>query len=665
MPGLDATNSRPAICPTIDLDHLTVAGNWGSTASAYFLAGSVRHSIFQQNQGRGIYTKVEVLGDHNAYFANQTAGAWPVGWEDPTDLFDDALFVDFTALADGYGQDLHLTAASTMIDAGTAAVDPDGSLEDLGAYGGAFADPTYDDWYGDLDGDGLPDGWEAEMGLVDGVDGDAADDPDGDGISNLAEYGLGTHPKDDDTDGDGVTDNAELIALTDPTDPGDNRPVALAGLDIPGTVGLTSNLDGSSSYDPNFDLFTYAWAFAAVPGRSTLTDLDLLGADQANVGFTPDTPGTFELQLVVNDGAADSVPDIVRVVVSGDVMVPGDYPSIAQAVDNVEMGYSVIIAAGTWPLNLDLNGIDLSLIGAGEALTFIDGEHTDQIIVADDGESVALSNLTLMNGIGALGAAVMIEGGDLTISDVTLQDNDGVWGGALYVYGGTCVATGITVVDNTSAHYGGGAYFELSAIDTTQSLFAGNFVADVHGGAIYTYGADLNVSNTIFADNDGVQGGALLLTGSTSDNDAPLDDVAAVELARGRRQADRLRARRPPRGRPGFLQSVLLVRHCRDREGVQLDAAQRRGLASRRPGLARLPRQALTRYSLESSRCSGRAARLQLTLSCADTRRRSRRGWRPSAKEALRRGRTPTIAATSSAVAARPRGSPATISASR
>ena len=50
--------------------------------------------------------------------------------------------------------DLHLSPTSPLIDAGTgAALDPDGSLPDIGLYGG----PEADSW--DLDDDGAPLWW--------------------------------------------------------------------------------------------------------------------------------------------------------------------------------------------------------------------------------------------------------------------------------------------------------------------------------------------------------------------------------------------------------------------------------------------------------------------------------------------------------------------------
>jgi hypothetical protein len=47
----------------------------------------------------------------------------------------------------------------------------------------------------DSDGDGMPDDWEQAHGLMVGVN-DADGDPDGDHMTNLAEYEAGTDPQD-------------------------------------------------------------------------------------------------------------------------------------------------------------------------------------------------------------------------------------------------------------------------------------------------------------------------------------------------------------------------------------------------------------------------------------------------------------------------------------
>ena len=70
---------------------------------------------------------------------------------------------------------------------------------------------------GDTDGDALPDAWEVNNGTDALVD-DAAADPDGDGLSNLDEFGYGTSPFNVDSDGDTLSDYDEVNTyLTDPT----------------------------------------------------------------------------------------------------------------------------------------------------------------------------------------------------------------------------------------------------------------------------------------------------------------------------------------------------------------------------------------------------------------------------------------------------------------
>jgi PKD repeat protein len=68
----------------------------------------------------------------------------------------------------------------------------------------------------DSDLDGMPDAWEATYGLNPNFPNDAGYDKDGDGLTNLEEYQLGTDPTNPDTDGDGMSDRWEVIYNLNP-----------------------------------------------------------------------------------------------------------------------------------------------------------------------------------------------------------------------------------------------------------------------------------------------------------------------------------------------------------------------------------------------------------------------------------------------------------------
>ncbi|MBM4256908.1 MAG: hypothetical protein FJ147_13550 [Deltaproteobacteria bacterium] len=89
-----------------------------------------------------------------------------------------------------------------------------------------------------------------------------------------------------------------------------SKPVAHAGADQSGTVGTVIHLDGSSSFDVDGDPLTYQWSLTSRPATSTAT---LQHPTTVNPQFTLDKPGTYVVQLIVNDGTVDSDPVTVTI----------------------------------------------------------------------------------------------------------------------------------------------------------------------------------------------------------------------------------------------------------------------------------------------------------------------------------------------------------------
>ncbi len=106
--------------------------------------------------------------------------------------------------------------------------------------------------FADADGDGMEDEWETTGGLDSARD-DRQGDRDGDGLSNVREYLLGTDPGQADSDGDGLEDAAEVARGTNPTradSDGDGMPdgwEVAHGLDPRAAADAAEDADGDGA----------------------------------------------------------------------------------------------------------------------------------------------------------------------------------------------------------------------------------------------------------------------------------------------------------------------------------------------------------------------------------------------------------------------------------
>jgi hypothetical protein len=89
-----------------------------------------------------------------------------------------------------------------------------------------------------------------------------------------------------------------------------SRPVANVGPAQTIFVGTTVTLDGSASSDVDSDPLTYRWALTT----ATAGSLAMLSAPTTvHPTFVVDKPGTYVVQLIVNDGVLDSLPATVTI----------------------------------------------------------------------------------------------------------------------------------------------------------------------------------------------------------------------------------------------------------------------------------------------------------------------------------------------------------------
>jgi len=87
-------------------------------------------------------------------------------------------------------------------------------------------------------------------------------------------------------------------------------PLAEAGAGQTVWVGDSVTLNGSGSSDMDGDTLDFSWSFVSLPAGSNAA-LDY--PTDVSPTFDVDEPGTYVVQLIVNDGTVDSAPDTVTI----------------------------------------------------------------------------------------------------------------------------------------------------------------------------------------------------------------------------------------------------------------------------------------------------------------------------------------------------------------
>ena len=122
-------------------------------------------------------------------------------------------------------------------------------------------------------------------------------------------------------------------------------PTASAGSDQSVLVGQLVSLDGSLSSDSDGDTISYTWSLVLKPENSVI---NLSNSSSVSPSFIPDMPGTYLVQLIVND--AQAIPEGITTNVASVVITANEVNSapIANAGDeqSVLQGATVQLTGG-------------------------------------------------------------------------------------------------------------------------------------------------------------------------------------------------------------------------------------------------------------------------------------------------------------------------------
>ena len=137
------------------------------------------------------------------------------------------------------------------------------------------------------------------------------------------------------------------------------------------------------------------------------------------------------------------------------IHVPGDQPTIQQAIDVANIGDVVLVSPGTYTENIDYHGKAISVRGAsGPAQTIIDGNNAGTVVTFQTGEGLksVLTGFTIQHGNASFGAGIMLLGTSPTITRNIFRDNaqgSGGFGAAIGGNGSSPVIERNTFFNNT------------------------------------------------------------------------------------------------------------------------------------------------------------------------------------------------------------------------
>jgi MYXO-CTERM domain-containing protein len=218
------------------------------------------------------------------------------------------------------------------------------------------------------------------------------------------------------------------------------------------------------------------------------------------------------------------------------VSVPGDYPTISDALQDVAAGEVIEVEPGVWQApglvaqDVEIRGTahgsstiviasggDAFVVAQGVTLTLrnvtLDGNHQHRgVEILQDG-ALVLEDAWCRNGHGYNGGCIRADpGAELVVRRTVFMNNEATWGGHIALGMNATLEIEESRLVYGWAPYGGAISMELATAMVRESRFGNN--SAVAGGAIVSQGGDLWVEDTWFHQNDANAGGGIHLEGA-------------------------------------------------------------------------------------------------------------------------------------------------------
>jgi hypothetical protein len=222
-----------------------------------------------------------------------------------------------------------------------------------------------------------------------------------------------------------------------------------------------------------------------------------------------------------------------------DIIVPGDYQTIQEAINNANHHDRVLVSPGTYDENITMRDSVHVVSSQGAAVTTIDGSGGVRTVVADSVAAV-FDGFTVTGGTSPTNGAGMNvtgqgwemiiqnciftgnsadgQGGGLAVQNATavidgceFTMNDAAGGAAVYVFGTFLVPVrfeSCVIYNNTSTGPGGGIFVEEGLANVLDTMIYNNSSTGL-GGGVAADGGVTDIGNCSIYSNTAGEGGGV------------------------------------------------------------------------------------------------------------------------------------------------------------
>ena len=190
--------------------------------------------------------------------------------------------------------------------------------------------------------------------------------------------------------------------------------------------------------------------------------------------------------------------------------------TIQSAIDSSQPGDIIHIAAGTYFENLLVPNRRLTLLGAGQDLTEINGRNRGSVVTigagaSDTAQTVSIIGVTITHGHAQFGGGIMVNDGALDLENSIVTSNSATDNGGGIDLGTFTVPAkivGTVVAHNRAGAFGGGIAVEVECVAQISNSSITRNTAGQRGGGLWGQGASqTSIQTTTISDNTSQQNG--------------------------------------------------------------------------------------------------------------------------------------------------------------